>query len=277
MKLTYYGTAAAEGWPALYCNCESCKTARKLKGKNIRTRCQALVNDDLLLDFPPDTYLHVLNYGLDLDKVTDVLVTHAHEDHLYIEDLANRQPGYTKYRAPHMLNLYGNERVKTFYENLKLLPYNNTLESVVAMHVLEEYKPYKIAGYTVYPLLADHSNLEKCFIYLIVDKDDKTLLYAHDTGYLRDEIWEFLKSFKLDLVSLDCTHGKQQAERNHMGIECCAKVKQRLIEGGYTNPDAKFVLHHFSHNCEFLSYEEMEQEAKKYGFLVSYDTMEIEV
>ena len=30
MKLTYLGTAAAEGLPALFCNCEFCQKAREL-------------------------------------------------------------------------------------------------------------------------------------------------------------------------------------------------------------------------------------------------------
>ena len=55
MKLTYLGTAAAEAVPAIFCNCEICKEARKLGGKNVRTRSQALINDDLLLDFPAGT------------------------------------------------------------------------------------------------------------------------------------------------------------------------------------------------------------------------------
>ncbi len=275
MKLKYYGTSAAEGWPALFCNCEGCKIAREQKGKNIRTRCQALVNDDLLLDFPPDTYLHVLNYGLDLDKVTDVLITHAHEDHFYVADLANRQPGYCKFRAPHIYNLYGNDAVKKVYDECHQIGYNKSLDTVVKMTEIFEYKPHKIGNYTVYPMLADHNNNEKCYIYVIVDDEGKTLLYAHDTGYLKDECWEFLKQFKLDLVSLDCNHGKEYADRNHMGIECCAKVKERLIAEGYTKPETKFVLHHFSHNCLFLSHEEIVEAASKYGFLVSYDTMEV--
>ncbi len=52
MKLTYLGTAAAEGWPAVFCNCPCCRQARVLGGKDIRTRSQALVNEDLLLDLP---------------------------------------------------------------------------------------------------------------------------------------------------------------------------------------------------------------------------------
>ena len=53
MKLTYLGTAAAEGWPAAFCNCDGCRAARRLGGRNIRTRSQALVDDALLLERTP--------------------------------------------------------------------------------------------------------------------------------------------------------------------------------------------------------------------------------
>ena len=55
MQFQYLGTAAAEGWPAVFCRCKYCLEAQRLGGKNIRTRSQAIVNDDLLLDLPPDT------------------------------------------------------------------------------------------------------------------------------------------------------------------------------------------------------------------------------
>ena len=35
MKFRYLGTAASEGWPALFCNCEYCLKAKKLGGKNL--------------------------------------------------------------------------------------------------------------------------------------------------------------------------------------------------------------------------------------------------
>ena len=50
MQFQYLGTAAAEGWPAVFCRCKYCLEAQRLGGKNIRTRSQAIVNDDLLLD-----------------------------------------------------------------------------------------------------------------------------------------------------------------------------------------------------------------------------------
>ena len=60
MKVKFLGTIAAEGGPALFCNCQYCKEAKKRGGKDIRTRSQILVNEDLLVDFPADTYLHKL-------------------------------------------------------------------------------------------------------------------------------------------------------------------------------------------------------------------------
>lgn len=277
MKLTYYGTAAAEGWPGIYCNCESCQTARKLKGKNIRTRSQSLLNDDLLIDFPPDTYLHILNYGLDIDRVKDIIITHAHEDHFYVEDLANRQDGYCPVKAPHMLNLYGNDRVREMYDECASIVYNKSMPSVVSMNEIFEYQPHKIGNYTVYPMLADHNPLEKCYIYYIVDGKGKALLYAHDTGYLRDDVWEFLKDKKLNLVSLDCNHGKEESSRNHMGMDCCGRVKERLLKDGIADEKTVFVVNHFSHNCLYKSHDEIVEAAEKYGMLVSYDGFSVEV
>lgn len=277
MKLTYLGTAAAEGWPAIFCDCAGCIRARELKGKNIRTRSQALINDDLLLDFCCDTYMHILNYGLDIDRVKDILITHSHEDHFYMDDIALRQDGYSPVRQGHVLNLYGNEDVAKKYREAVEIDYNTSLPSSVSMTTLSLYTKTNIGKYVVYPLRADHKQGEECMIYLIIDKVGKTVLYAHDTGIFHEEVFEFLKDFKLDLVSLDCTSGKQNGVRNHMGIESCEKVKNRLIEQGSAKEGTKFILNHFSHNSMYLDFDELERDAEKRGFLVSYDRMEIEV
>lgn len=56
MKITYLGTAAAEGIPALFCSCDVCKKSMELGGRNIPTRSQAIIDDTLPIDFPCDTY-----------------------------------------------------------------------------------------------------------------------------------------------------------------------------------------------------------------------------
>ena len=61
MKIKFLGTCAAEGFPAMFCQCPVCEKAREKGGKNIRTRSQAVIDDTLLIDFPADTYMHIFH------------------------------------------------------------------------------------------------------------------------------------------------------------------------------------------------------------------------
>ena len=70
MKIRYLGTAAAEGWPALFCTCKACKLAREKGGRNIRTRSQSIIDDRLLIEFSADTYWHVITQR-PVQKVTE--------------------------------------------------------------------------------------------------------------------------------------------------------------------------------------------------------------
>ncbi|MBU3191700.1 hypothetical protein K9O30_20275 [Clostridium bowmanii] len=88
------GTAAGEGWPALFCECEYCVRAREKGGENIRTRSSCIIDEKYMVDFPPDTYMHVLNNGLSLNKVEHLIITHSHEDHFYPEDIHMRKEPY---------------------------------------------------------------------------------------------------------------------------------------------------------------------------------------
>lgn len=281
MKLTYFGTAAAEGWPALFCNCPACVSAREKGGRSIRTRSQALVNDDLLLDFPPDTYLHVLNYGLNLDPVKDVLITHGHEDHLYVEDLACRMQGFVapENRSPWKLGLWGSPWVRALYEQNLRERFSTGLPEVVEMKDLTEYVPARVGRYTVHPMLADHAQYAKCYIYAVEDGEGGQLLYAHDTGCLREDCWDYLKKagLRFKLVSLDCTCGTLDSSRNHMGLVNAASVKERLLAEGLANAGTTFIVNHFSHNGIWRNHDEMSAAAAAYGMLVSYDGMSVEV
>lgn len=85
MKIKFLGTAAYEGVPSLFCTCRVCQKAMKEGGRELRSRSQAIINDELLLDFPPDTVWHFQRFGLDWAKIGDCLITHDYSDHLYPE------------------------------------------------------------------------------------------------------------------------------------------------------------------------------------------------
>ena len=277
MKIKYLGTAAAEGWPALFCECEACRKARELGGRNVRTRSQAVIDDRLLLDFPPDTYLHVLKEGLHLGSVKTLLITHSHQDHFYPLDLLLRGNPYAHNPAAEILDLYGNDAVKLLYDRAMAEENGSNnltgIERYHEVHAMEEFDTSD--GYHITALAAAHKVNENCLLYRI-EKEGKCLFYANDTGWYPEATWEKLKGRHIDLVSMDCTAGKGYCESYHMGIENNRQVKERLFQMGCANKQTKFVITHFSHNAN-LTHEELQQEADKYGFLVAYDGFELEI
>ena len=82
MKLTFLGTAAAEAMPAHFCVCETCKTARKNGGKDIRKRCCYLLNDDTLIDYGPDIWDQSIMYNFDLADIKRIFSLLKSEEHL---------------------------------------------------------------------------------------------------------------------------------------------------------------------------------------------------
>lgn len=275
MNLTYLGTGSAEGVPALFCKCEVCQKAQQRRGREIRTRTQALINQDLLIDFPGDSYFHFIQQPYDLAAIEHLLITHSHADHFYPEDLAMRMTGYSN-GLESKLTVYGNERVHQFFDRaLDLEGFRD--EEHLAFEEVEPFVPITIKGYTIIPLLADHDPREKCFIYQISD-GDKQLLYAHDTGYFRSEVWKYWQETKpyFQIVSLDCNHQKVKVKKNHMSFYDDIAIKEKMLMLGYADEKTLFAINHFSHNGG-LNYQEMAEWAYSEGFITAYDGLQIEV
>lgn len=280
MKITYYGTAAAEGIPALFCYCKTCEEARKRGGKDFRTRSQALIDDTLLIDLPPDTYMHVLQGGLPLHKIRHCLVTHAHFDHLLSSELSMRATDFAKIpaeEAQEPLHMYGSGAVR---KDLAATMYNYRLEKSnrVAFDTLAPFRTYDIAGYAVTPLTALHDTLAGPYIYSIA-KDGKAMLYGNDTGIFPEETWDFLakSGIRFDFVSLDCTEGNKPINYDsHMNLERDITVRDRLIALGCADEKTVFCANHFSHNGGRVLYDDFSAAASEEGFLTAYDGMTFE-
>ena len=181
MKFQYFGTAAAEGWPALFCTCDNCRRAAKAGGRNLRTRSQAAVDDKLLIDFPADTLAHMYYSGLDLPRIRDCIITHSHSDHLYPADLEMRLDGFAYPGDDRPLVFYATKEaapgILEMLEKCGLIKQNRVL-----FQEIRPFEPFEAAGYTVTPLPANHDPASGPVFFLIED-GEKSLLYANDTGW----------------------------------------------------------------------------------------------
>ena len=276
MKLKYLGTAAAEGVPALFCDCEVCQKSMKLGGRNIRTRSQAIIDNTLLIDFPPDTYWHFIQHKLPMDKITNCLVTHSHQDHLYAPDIFMRKKGFANFKEPKpVLNFYtGKDGVKKINEIV-----NGCNMSEAKAHIIKSGDVFDVQDYTITALEASHDKHSDPLLY-IIEKDGKSVFYSNDTSEYSEKSWDILKKYgkPISLISLDCTECDKHIEYiGHMNLERCVALCDKLKEIGVAYENTVFVLHHFSHNGGNAVYDDFSKIAAEHNFLVSYDGMEIEI
>ena len=272
MKLQFLGTAAAEGFPAVFCNCEFCKKARLLGGKNIRTRSQSIVNNELLIDLPADTYSHLLQNGIEGHKIKYLFVTHSHEDHFYPDELNMRQGAFAHDMDVPTLKVYLNEGA-----------YKNSSEQLkkcqnIEVNVIKHFETVELDGYRVIALPARHFDGDKANFYII--EGEKTILYAHDTGFFFDSVFEFIKEkqIKFDLVTMDCTNIDIPIPDtgSHMGLPNIRRCFEKLTELGAVDKNTIKIINHFSHNGNPLQ-DVLEEKVKPDGYLVAFDGMTVEV
>ncbi len=270
MELKYLGTAAAEGWPGIYCKCDFCEQAKAKGGKNIRTRSQAVIDDFLLIDLPPDTYMHMLQDGLKMPLIEHVLITHSHQDHFYPEDLLFRCNGFAHgITAP--LTIYGNptviNKLNVYRKSMSVQEKN--LQTRIRWIELKPFETTQINQYRITPLLASHDPAETCFIYSI-EKNGKSILYANDTGFFPEETWEYLQDYNPNMVSLDCTMGRFSEGTNHLGVPDVLTLKERMLQTGMADLNTKFIATHFSHNGQLL-HDDLVKILHPIQVLVAYD------
>ena len=153
MKLKYLGTAAAEGIPGMFCNCRVCRNALAVRNKEIKTRSQALIDGKLLIDFPPDTYMHILNYGLDLRGIHHCVITHNHSDHLYPNDFWSRFERIAHGIGDEPFNVYVTE---SGYKIIRDMYGDKTDSSRLKVHKITPYEAFEVEEYHIIPLSANH-------------------------------------------------------------------------------------------------------------------------
>lgn len=277
MKITFLGTAAAEGFPALFCNCKYCKEAREIGGKNLRTRSQSLINDDLLIDIPADTLAHFQQNGIRGDRIKYLLITHSHSDHFYPTNLSLRGSCYAHDLEEETLHVLCSREVYARCTELRARVSKdiaNGLDIILA----EPYETVTLGTYSITPLPARHAGAELAVIYIISD-GERTMLYAHDTGYFYDEVFDYIKGkgIRFDLATFDCTnaHLPSSLEGSHMGFDSIALVIDRLRALGAIDGSSKLFVNHFSHNGNPL-HSDMEASAARIGCSVSYDGRAVE-
>jgi len=277
MKIQYLGTSATERIPAMFCECKVCENARSKKGKCVRTRSQALVDDLILIDYPADSFKHFADSSVPFKNIKTCLITHSHLDHLYTEDVIVRKRRFSYvYENPEPLVFYSGKSGYELIENMRKRC--NIPEEDFHALCVTPFEAFTAYGYEITPVNAIHAE-ETCPVLYIIRKGGKSLFYSTDTSEYGEDTMSYLSKLEkpLDLITLDCTYGNSKTDvTGHMDLTRCTALKDKLISIGAADKNTKFVLTHFSHNGDNVDYDEFEPLAREKGFITAYDGLTVE-
>ena len=266
MELLLLGTAAAEGWPAPFCDCPHCQQARVRGGANLRSRSGALLDDDFKIDFNADTLLQMQRARRSLASLKTLVFTHQHSDHFLPQELQWIKPPFSQTPPAQPIALYANSPI------ISALSENEFFK----LHQMEPFQKITTRqGDEILPLPADH--VEGALV-LRITRESKTIFYGHDSGVFPDETLNALSDgTSLDIALLDCTGGGQKtANRGHLDFDGVLQVTQELKTRGAITNHTRVIATHFSHNGGWL-HEELTRAFLPHRIEVAFDGMTIQV
>ena len=284
MELLFLGSGAGDLWPSAFCPCAQCRSAiAEIAAGNgqLRVGSCLLVERKFLFDLPPNSAVAAIRCGVSLADVTDLFVTHSHQDHFDPGMLT--AAGRTPERP---LRLYCNRRVAEImpaYEEFNQFFDPAALGLQCRVLAPPETVCADDHGFLLRALAADHdrSGGEEPLIYQF-ERNGKRLLYACDTGWFCDDVWAEIERTRYDVVVLECTfHLLRECRRGHLDLESCVAVVTRLRNAGAVTAQTVLVAQHLAHQHGTESAgpdpETVEQVLAEQGAVMARDGLRIEL
>ena len=254
MRIKFLGTGSAEGIPAINCDCDHCKRARKEGERLVRGRNAILFSlpgYELLVDTPPDIRWLLSRY--DVRRIDGIFLTHRHHDH------TGGMEEFLYWRAN--LDLFAETSV---YNAVRREAWGDKLPDTAFHCAFHPGLPVWFDGFLFTPFAVSHT--VSCF-GLAIYQGGRKIVYTSDTSnrfsnYARN----LMQGTDLLIVNTP------RFSPPHTGhITCMEAIELREQVGA-----ERLIMTHFNHHN--LPADELAEWARGLdGVRVAYDGLEIEV
>ncbi len=254
MQIKFLGTGAAEGIPAINCDCDHCQRARKEGGKLVRERSSLLLSlpgYELLVDCPPEIRSHIHEYQI--GRVDGILCTRARYDHVGGLKEFEYWNGGVDLLAEH-----------TLFETIRREHWTEMLDAVM-FHI--PYYPGASLYFGGFSLIPFAARRREPIFGVSIKENDTRVVYTSDTparltNYARRVMWE------CDLLIVNVPVF-DPVSKNHITVPQAIELKEEVKAG-------QLILTYINH--ENQPHDELETYARQFeGVSVAYDGMVVEV
>ena len=275
MELLICGSGAAESMPALFCDCQVCQTARQRGGKELRSRTAYQLGDQLRIDWGPDSAWHGQRFNLHYERLSHLLMTHAHNDHWLVNELDNRRRSMIHNAECSILTIHGNEAIgASLHEKL----HGDLNDYGIRFHQVQPFEPFRLddLDMTVVAVAANHDPDQLCLNY-VIGHAGRWLFQGNDTGFPSERTWHFLKDYRFNIAILDATFGTNPAfshNDQHMSAQGVIDAFAKLEAQGSLADDCRRITTHFSHQG-LCNHDQLEAIFAPHGIDAAYDGLRV--
>ncbi len=254
MRIHFLGTGAAEGIPAINCQCNHCVRARAEGGKLVRRRSAILFSlpgYELLVDTPPDIKTLLRLNGV--QAIDGIFLTHEHYDH--VSGLAE----FAYWERKVDLLMEGN-----LYDRLQQQGVTTRVQETAFHMACRPGVALRFDGFFLVPFAVRHT--VPCF-GLAIYAEDRKIIFAADTSA---ELTHYARRLTqgADLLIVN-TPFFDQGGNDHLNVVGAIRWKETLDIKG-------MVLTHINHHN--LPHDDLERYVSRFeNVQVAYDGLTIEM
>lgn len=258
MKLLFLGTGAAQNR----------STPEEKIGEGARRGSTLLIDGHILIDVSFQSFDYSTKLGLDTSAVTDIFITHTHDDHYAPSSLLKYADVSTQ-----KINLWCHRGA---VEHLLL---SEEEAQKVIIHPLEVGDTIETNDAKVTALAANHivSDDEQPLHY-IIEKDGKKLFYGCDGKEFLEKTWDAITHHRLNGAVLECTVGdfdKPTGGHNTMPI---LRILAAALRDGIMTEGGVIMASHLGNQLhDYLPHEETAKKMAAFGVIAAFDGMSIEI
>lgn len=205
-----------------------------------RGQASILVNNSILVDCGVTVPMALDIFGINIDKITDIVITHTHGDHFSIESLKTIQ---SKRSGRSKMNLWIEHTAASYFKTL-------AKDTGCVIRPVKCFESFSINEMGIMPVEANHFRAEtgeQCLHYIFTSAN-KSIFYALDGGWLTIKTWNLLKKLKLDTIIWDATWGEDDfyCIFSHNSTSSIRLMKKQLLKDNVLNPESKVIISHLA-------------------------------
>ena len=244
---------------------------KNLGSPGVRGSTSTLIGGQILIDCGITGYANLARSQVSPDHLTDLVITHSHDDHFRIPEIRKVIDGRTAGKPP--------LAIWAVPESISRL--NRQMPGLFTGHELVPGTAFDIGHFHLTALPANHqlADLSEKALHYLIETPCGNLLYALDGAWMLKQARQLIGKKRLSMIIWDATMSKTGDFRafEHNDLAMIGLMMESLKTTGCVDARTVCVLDHTARTLRPTDLRQAEQLAADRGWLLANDGMDFQM